>query len=473
MTNKSSFKSPFSILAFTLFLTGCVNLAPTYERPTLPVAVTIGDNQTREAPAQNYQISWQEFVQQPQLVELIRLAIENNRDQQIALANIERYRSLYNIEAASQLPTVQLESNAMHQRSPADLSPTGEKQTHHQYEVGGALQFELDFFGRIQNLSAAALQRYLATESAAKTIQLMLIRDVSQAYAQYQAALQQSLLAEKTWQAREEDYVLQQQRYEFGLIAELAWQQAAQSRAQAKVRYEQSLIEKKQILNLLTVLVGTRLPVMSTVVDLNKAWFKGDILQSGLPSHLLLSRPDVQEKEHQLQAANADIGAARAAFFPSIRLVGTAGTASADLQNLFSGASGVWSFLPSIDIPIFNAGRNKASLAAANAEQKMAVAEYEKKIQTAFKEVADQLVIHEHIDHQLRAQKQSYQAAQRSVELADQRYELGADGYLQVLDAQRTFYSAQKELIDIALARQLTVVQLYMALGGSTVDNAL
>lgn len=462
--------TPLLPLSLALLLAGCVNLAPKYERPAAPVAgafptvegtVASGNPVANQAPAG---IAWQHFFLDARLQQLITLALSNNRDLRVAVLNIEQARAAYGIQRANQFPTISAvaaENRATTGRN-QPLSST--------YEAGLSVSaFELDFFGRLRNLTAAAQSQFLATEESRKTVQISLIAQVANTYLTYLADQELLDLTQQTLKTREESLRLTRLRFDNGVASRLDLDQAVSLVEQARTTLSQATRQRAQDLNLLTLLIGQpipdNLPQGLTLADTNLP-----DLPAGLPSDLLAVRPDVRSAEDQLLAANADIGAARANFFPHITLTAEAGTASAQLSGLFKSGSFGWNFAPQALLPIFDFGRNKATLASAKAQRDIAVAQYEKSIQTAFREVADALAGQATYNAQLRAQQAVAQAESDRFKLSDLQYRNGVASYLDLLDAQRSLFTAQQQAIQANLARLQNQVTLYRVLGGGWIE---
>lgn len=452
-----------SVLSVIL-LSGCATLAPEYERPAMPVSaqLPVASEQAVVAP-----LKWQDFIQHPELRQLVELALENNRDLRTAALNVQRARALYRIEQSAQLPSVDVTASGNHQGLSASQTGTGSRATSHGYSAGlGFAAYELDLFGRVSNLEEQALQQYFATEQGRRASRLSLIANVSDAYLQWTADRNLLNLAKETLHSQQEAYGLQKQRYERGILSELELTQVQTQVDAAKVEVARLNAAVTRDASALALLLGTQVPQASMPTEpLHQTdWFSP--VSAGLSSEVLLHRPDVIQAEHQLRAANANIGVARAAFFPRISLTAGIGSASGDLSDLFSGSAQTWQFIPSLNLPIFNSGRNKANLKVAEVDQQISQANYEKTIQAAFREVADSLSDALHLSEQLQAQRSLTKATAHTYELAKLRYEQGIDSYLQVLDAQRSTYQAQQNLVQLELAHRSTQLGLYKALGG-------
>lgn len=457
-------KSLMTPLLAAALLSGC-SMIPEYEAPASPVPATIGSagNATDDLALPE----WQSLFNDPQLRALVEQALENNRDLALALLDVEEAQAQYGIERSALYPDLSASGDGTRQRRPADLSGTGSSNVSGQYSVGlGVAAYELDLFGRIRSLSESALQTYLGTEEAARSARITLISEVANAYLALLSDQQKLRISEETVSAQQSSVDLVTRRYEAGLSAELSVRQAEIALESARANRAQFRQQVSQDRNALSVLVGGPVPDLreASVIDPTVA-FLADVPES-LDASVLTRRPDVRQAEHTLKAANANIGAARAAFFPSITLTGSAGTASSDLSGLFEGGSGAWTFAPSINIPIFNAGRLQANLDVAEIRTEKAVVGYEQTVQTAFQEVADALAARSFLKQQEDAQAALVKAAERSLALAEIRYENGADDYLAVLDARRELLTARQSLVEIKRLKLTNRITLYRALGG-------
>ncbi|MBA1201479.1 efflux transporter outer membrane subunit [Pseudomonas capeferrum] len=453
-----------AVLVALIGLSGC-SLIPQYQRPQAPVDQTW--DMPADAQANAHRLNWEQFFQSTVLKDLINQSLTNNRDLQVAALNIEKAQAQYRISRADLLPTIIASGAGDSQRVPEDLSTTGDNRITHQYSAGvGFTAYELDFFGRVRSLDQQALERYLSTVGAQRSVKVALIAEVARAYFQLQADQQLLAISRQTLTSQQDSYALVKSSYDQEVATELDLSQAestVRTAEAAQARYERQVAQGK---NALVLLVGKPLaPEYFAAIDLD-ALHVDEQLPVGLPSDLLMYRPDILSAEHELKAANANIGAARAAFFPSITLTASAGSASADLGQLFAGGQGVWSFVPSINIPIFNAGRNQANLDVAKVQKSIEIANYQKAIQVAFREVADSLTARDSLNTQVIAETLLVQANQRNYKLADSRYKEGVDTYLNSLDAQRNLFSSQQSLITTKLSRINNLVSLYKALGG-------
>jgi len=460
---------PFGVF---ICLSGCT-MAPKYTRPEAPVpsvwprgpAYTEADG---ASPAKAIaDVPWQEFFVDANLRKLITLALENNRDLRVAVLNIQKSRAQYQIKRADLLPKVDAEGSATYQRLAEDFSGLGIPMDIHQYNVGlGMSSYELDLFGRVRSLKDQALEQYFATSQARRATQLSLVAEVASNYLTLAADRERLKLAKETLESQETSYRLIRSRYEAGISSGLDLNQARTSVESARVDIARYTTLAAQDENALNLVVGSPVPAELLPVALSETLTALKDLPPGLPSDVLLRRPDILQSEHLLKGANANIGAARAAFFPRITLVSSVGLGSDDLGGLFKSGAFVYKVMPQISIPIFQGGANRANLEAAEADRDIAVAQYEKAIQTAFKEVADALAQRGTIDDQVKAQQSLTDATAESYRLSLARYDKGVDNYLSVLDSQRSLYSAQQSLITVRLSRLNNLVTLYKVLGG-------
>jgi outer membrane protein, multidrug efflux system len=462
-------------LGALLFLAGCTTMAPKYSQPAAPVpAAWPGGPAYRDgagAPAAKAvaDIPWQEFFVDGQLRKVIALALENNRDLRVAALNIERSRAFYQIQRSDLFPKLDATASGNIQRVPADLSATGRAMTAEQYSVGlGVSSYELDLFGRVRSLKDQALEQYLATEQARASVQISLVSQVAATYLALAADRERLQLARETLTSQQESYKLTRSRFEAGVSSALDLHQAQTSVDTARVDIARFTTLVAQDENALNLVVGSPVPADLLPPSLSETLTALKDVAPGLPSEVLLSRPDILQAEGELKGANANIGAARAAFFPRITLVSSVGFGSDELAGLFKGDSFAWSFAPRISLPIFDAGSNKANLTVAEVDRDIAVAQYEKAIQTAFREVADALAQRGTIDEQVAAQQSLTDATAESYRLSRARYEKGVDSYLNVLDSQRSLYGAQQNLISARFVRLLNLATLYKVLGGGS-----
>lgn len=460
--------TPLLCASSLLVLTACT-MAPHYERPASPVAsVTSAEQQNAAAAAD---LAWREFYHNDQVQKLIVLALENNRDLRVAALTVEQVRAQYRIQRAALLPTLNATTGGTRQRIPSALSETGESYISQQYNVGvGISSYEVDLFGRVQSLRQGALEQYLASDEARKSAHISLIAEVADAYFTWVANAELLVLAENTLAARESSFDMVKTRVDAGLASELDLSQAATALHTTQIEealYERQLSESYSTLE---TLVG--MPLNSEEL---KAHWNSDSMLAEFPevinSDVLLQRPDILQAEHTLRAANANIGAARAAFFPRIALTASYGNASPEFSNLFDSGTRSWAFSPQLTLPIFAWGANAANLDVANLQKDINIARYEKAIQNAFKEVRDGLQAQSTLGVQLKAQQDLVSATGRSYELANLRYERGVDSYLDVLDSQRNYNSAQQNLITTRLNQARNQLTLYKALGGGLLES--
>jgi len=455
-------------------------LEPHYNRPASPVpALQSGATDGTAAT----DIGWREFFPDAQLQQLIALALSQNRDLRVAALNVQSAQAQYRIQRAQLFPTVDASAVEQVQRIPigvleaevpagaalgggaASALPSGI--TLHTYDVGvGFTNYELDLFGRIRSLSHAALQQYFSSDETRRSVQLTLVAEIATAYLAVLADQTLLDITRDTLKSQQDSYALTQKLFNGGTSTELAVRQAESTvdTAEANIAlYDRQLAQDR---NALQLLLGAPIP---DDIDFSRGLDRGDMiaeLEEGIPSDVLVRRPDVLAAEHQLIAANAQIGAARAAFFPSISLTGSLGTESTQLSGLFKAGSRAWSFSPDISVPIFAGGANVANLQATKLARDTAVAQYEKAIQSAFREVADALVARGTLDDQLAAQQALVTASEKAYRLADMRYRGGVDSFLTALVAQVSLYSAEQQLQTVRLMRLQNLVTLYKALGG-------
>lgn len=467
---KGIYSIAFLVLVVIVLLTasGCT-MAPKYVRPDAPIPNTYPAqaDAAAESARENTLPGWRDFFHDATLRRVIELALEHNRDLRVSMLNIEKTRAQYRIQRADILPTINASGGVTSQHLPADLSTTGAKGVARQYSASlGFSAFELDLFGRIRSLTQQALETYYSVEQEAKTAQLSLVAETSAMYLQLVADREVYDLTRATADNRRKTYELIREKFEAGVASDLDVSQARTILDEALVSLAAAASQVGQDENALALLMGCPLPGdLPEVRRLAEVQTLADIPE-GLPSSLLARRPDILAAEHVLKGANAGIGAARANFFPTISLTAAFGKMSSDYNNLFDAGSKAWSFMPQVSVPLFDMGRNKALLDTSEAERDIAVARYEKTIQTAFREVADTLVLREHIDARLSAQESLVAATGRSVAHAVTRYSAGVGNFLDLLDAERSLYSARSGLITTRLLRESNALTLYKALGG-------
>lgn len=443
-------------------------MAPRYERPDAPVPKQwpSGEAYRQTQPAQpSAPLSWKELITDKRMQDMIEMALKNNRDLRLAMLNTERTKAMYGISLTGLLPTLNATGTWYKERIPADLSSTGSAYTAEKYSVNlGMTSWEIDFFGRLQSLKDAALEEYLATDESLRGSRILIVSTVAQAYLALAADRENLLLAIKTLEAQKATYDLTRKRYEVGMASELDLRriQSQVDTARGDVaRYTQQVAQDENAINLV---VGTAVPPGMLPSGLDTVGSPRDI-SAGLSSDPLLLRPDVLAAEHRLKEANANIGAARASFFPRITLTTSVGTASAELSGLFKAGSGVWAFTPQIVMPIFDA-RTWYAYDVAKLDKEIAVTQYEKAIQTAFREVADALAEKGMINERVAAQQSLVDNLAAAYRLSEARYNKGLDSYLAVLDAQRSLYAARQGLITLRLIRNNNLITLYKTLGG-------
>ena len=456
-------------LVAALCLAGC-SFIPTYERPAAPVPAQFADAPaivsaaTPAAPAASAPLAadtqWQDFFQDARLKRLIDLALHNNRDLRVAMLNIEQTRAKLQIARADELPTVNagiagsrgaVASGAISSTYTAGLSVTA---------------YELDFFGRVRALSQAAQAQVLGSEEARKTVQISLIASVATTYLNLLADDELLQVTREALGTRQESLRLTQLKFDNEAASQLDLSQSQSQLEAAKVSLAQLTRQRAQDNNALTLLIGQTLPTdLPAGLPLASQALVRD-LPAGVPSELLVRRPDVLQAEQQLMANNANIGAARAAFFPRISLTASAGVASGDLDTLFSNGTSAWTFVPQLLAPIFDAGRNRGNLEAAKVNRDIAVAQYEKAIQTGFREVSDALAGRATLDEQLRAQTAQREAEQTRMQLTELRFKNGAANSFDMLDSQRSLFAAQQAEVQVRVQQAQNRVTLYKVLGG-------
>lgn len=479
-------RSTCFLVAAVATLLGACNLEPHYHRPPSPVPALPGGTPGGSAAAD---IGWRAFFPDPQLQQLVALALTNNRDLRVAALNVQSAQAQYRIQHAGLFPTVNASAveqvqeislgvleaefpNAAAGAAGSGPLPRGGI-TFRTYDVGvGFTNYELDVFGRIRSLSHAALQQYFSSGETRRSVQLTLVAEVATAYLTVLADQTLLDITRDTLKSQQESYALTQKMFSGGTSTELALRQAETTVDTARANLAQYNRQLAQDRDALQLLLGAPIP---DGIDFSGGLERGNMvteLEEGIPSDVLVHRPDVLAAEHQLMAANAQIGAARAAFLPAISLTGNFGTESTQLSGLFKSGSRVWTFSPQISLPIFAGGANVANLQATQLARDTAVAQYEKAIQTAFREVADALAARGTLDEQLAAQQALVTASAAAYRLADMRYRGGVDSYLSTLVAQVSLYSAQQQLQTVRLLRLQNLVTLYKALGGGLLEHA-
>ncbi|MDA8128183.1 MAG: efflux transporter outer membrane subunit [Betaproteobacteria bacterium] len=458
---RRALRRPAALLILATLLAGCSQI-PAYQRPAPPVPQTFAADLPATAAALP---DWQAYFPDPALHTLIETALANNRDMRIALARVEEARALAGVARADRFPTLEGQADASRSRTPADLTGLGTARTASRYDVGlGVTAFELDFWGRVAALSEAARAQYLASDEAARSFRVSLIGDVAGTWYQLTALAEQAKLAEDTLKTREDSLDLIRKRREAGLATDLDVLAAESLAESVRAQWADLKRQRMQTENALRLLTGMAVP-LPEATDVSGQTALGT-LAPGLPSDVLLRRPDVRAAEQRLIASNANVGAARAAFFPRIALTANFGTASSALSGLFGAGSQAWLFEPVLRLPLFDAGRNKANLGVAQARKVEAVADYEKTIQQAFREVADALAARATYAEQLSAQEANLRAQKARLERVKAREQAGIASYLEVLDASRDAFSAEQAIVTSRLQQISAQVALYKALGG-------
>ncbi|MGX9774817.1 efflux transporter outer membrane subunit [Janthinobacterium aestuarii] len=459
-------RAMLAALAATLALAGCASMAPPYAPPPLPVAAQYPE--TDPAGAHASDVAWQSYFADPRLQALIAQALASNRDIRIAALRVEEARAAYGIQRAEQFPTIALGASGSRARVPDDLSPTGRAMTSAQYQAGlNVSAWELDFWGRVRSLKDSALQTLLASDEARRAVGVALVAQVANGYLGLRELDERVELARATVDSRAESLRIFTRRFEVGSISKLDLTQVETLLSQALSLSAQLEQARAVQAHALAQLVGG--PVDLTPVAEVRRFDDASVLQplhAGLPSALLTQRPDLIAAEHQLRAAQANIGAARAAFFPTISLTAAYGTASAELNGLFDSGSGAWNLAPRLVLPIFDAGRLRANMDLAEVRRDVAVANYEKSVQGAFREVADALSNRRWLALQVDIGKTTLAAQSERARLAKLRYDNGAAPYLEVLDAQRDLLTVEQQLVQTRRALLSSQVSLYAALGG-------
>jgi outer membrane protein, multidrug efflux system len=474
-TNRGRGKAVQALCAVTWLCAACAcTLEPRYRAPALPVPnqwLTPATEEPRVNVAAS-DIGWRNFFLDTRLQQLLGLALANNRDLRVAVLNIEQARAQYRIQRAALLPSINAPGSFTRETLPASLTYDIPTPILSYFDIGVATSYELDLFGRVRSLTHASLEKYLAQEQARRSAQLSLIAEVANAYLTLASDRELERLAQQTLQSQEDSLARQQLRHQTGTVSGLELAQSKTTVEQARADHARFEGNVAQDIDTLTLLVGTSIDPALLPVQFDSKTLGLDPLPAGVPSTVLLRRPDVLEAERMLRAANANIGAARAAFFPRITLTANLGSASPQLSNLFTGGTGTWAFEPLISLPIFHGGALMGGLDVATVGEKIALAQYEKAIQSGFREVADALALTTTLNRQRDAQESLVEATSRAYELSQRRYKVGRDSYLEVLDSQRSDYTAQQGLITTRLAEESNRVTLYKALGGGWLEHS-
>ncbi len=455
------------VAGLSALIAGCT-LAPKYETPVAPVAEVWPGRAAQSGATTGVpsDMDWREFFDDPRLRALIGVALENNRDLRIAALRVEQARARYRIERAGQFPTIDGDASGSRQKFSGAISAFDGGNVITTYDIHLSATYELDLLGRVKSLKTGALEKFLATEESRRSIQISLVSEVASQYLTLQQYREAKAIGQQTLETVQASYNLNQRSFEAGVASELDLQ-ASRAQVQAArvsiANYAQLLAQSE---NAFVELIGGPLPAdLPAAVPFQRQHLLTSV-PAGVPSEVLLRRPDILAAEHTLKAANADIGAARAALYPRILLTGSVGTASASLSDLFSGPSATWSYSPQIIVPIFDGGANRAGVEVTKITKRIEVANYEKAVQTAFREVANALAVRSILEEKLTAQQMLLEAQQKRFDLADARYRQGVDSYLDVLLAQQDLYIARQTLLQFQGARLLNAVALYRSLGG-------
>lgn len=470
-----------SLLPFLALVPACVSMAPDYERPevdTLVAETYAGIEATTPDETAVSRLGWSEFFADERLKALIRSGLEKNRDLRVAILTVEQLRAQYDIQWADLLPNVSADASWTRSRTNKYLSLTGQAYTANTFQVGAAAAYEIDLWGRVRSLTDQALEKWLAAAENERAVRISLVAQIATQYYTLQLADERLAISEKSLETTKKWLDLMESRFKAGTVTEIDYM-SAKAQYQSIVSSTEQLREtQKQAVNALALLCGeTALPQIDApalpIADANLL----KPLDAGIPSYVLVLRPDVLSAERALRAANANIGAARAAFFPSISLTASAGLASTELDDLFTGAARTWSFSPSVNVPIFDYfnGRLEAQLDVAELQKEIEIANYEKAIQTAFREVADELVVQEHINRRLESDEAALQAQARRYELTATNYQDG-DGvldYTDVLLAQNDYFSAQQTIVQTRFTKIVSMISLYKALGGGWTEESV
>lgn len=481
---RRSIKVLYITIPLVIALSGC-SFAPLYQRPALPVPAQwpetgkVGAGETARILPEGATnaislISWRQVFTDPRLQYLIDTALIHNRDMQIAIARVSEAQALHGIAQADRLPTLNIGATQTATRTPRVLASPGQAQTNRRYDVNlGMTAFELDFWGRVKNLDAAARASYLATAQAREAFRLSLIADVANAYYTLQELTERQRLAEATLESRRQSRELISKRRDVGLSGDLDYLAADGVYESARAELAALTRSRQSASTALALFVGTNefLSPSTKAIPPNKTLLEQSvlpILAIDLPSSVLLRRPDVRAAEQRLLVANANIGAARAAFFPRIGLSLASGSASRTLSGLFDSGTGAWSFVPSLVLPLFDSGRTQANVSLAEARKVIAVADYEKTIQQAFRDVADALAARDYLSDQLSALTAAEKSQNERLTLVDARYRAGISSYLELLDSQRETFTVQQSVLQTRRSLLTATAQLYKALGGDS-----
>ena len=454
------------LLSLPALLSAC-SLMPDYQRPQPAITLTVQTSMAKPVS----ELGWNQFYLDPALQQLISLALENNQDLQAAALSVKQLQQQYRIQQATILPQVDMQGSASRNRTPDSLSSSDTSSISQQYSVGLATSaWEIDFFNRIGSLSESALQQFFASKAARDSAQLSLIAQLADSWFSWQAARAQYQLALESHGLREQSYQLIKKRFDIGLASELDLRQAETAVHEARVLEAQYQQQANQLFTTLQLLTGTNLDKTQWEANWQQVGQLRDI-PAELSSEVLLQRPDVLQAEYQIKSANADIGAARAAFFPRLNLTASLGLAGTAPAQLSESGSRQWQIAPQFTLPLLNWGVNQANLDAAKLQKEITIARYQQVIQEAFKEVRDQMEARYTLDAQLQAQNDLTSATARSLELAQHRFDVGIDSYLAVLDAHRSSIASRLNQIDTRLQRLRNQLTLYKALGGGLFEQ--
>ena len=460
-----------ALASASVLLGGCASMVPLYETPALPVSPQYASH-TAGQGVSAAAIGWRDYFADPQLQALLAQALENNRDLRTAVLQIEQARAVYGIQRADLLPSMGAQAGVSRSRVPGELSPTGRPLLGSQYQAGlGLASWEIDFWGRVGSLRDAALQSYLATEEARRAVTVGLVAQVANSYLTLRELDERIALARQNIASRAKTLRIFSRRVEVGSTSRLNLTQVQTLLTQAQALGAHLEQSRETQLHALSLLVGAPVDLPPAAGRLAEQPVLRE-LAAGLPSDLLTQRPDIVAAEYQLKAANASIGAARAAFFPRVALTGSLGTASTELDGLFASGSQAWTFSPSISLPIFSGGRLRNNLALAELRRDAAVAQYEKTVQGAFRDVADALSARRWLAEQLTIAQAALAAQTERARLSQLRYDNGAAAFLEVLDAQRDLLTAEQQLVQIRRSLLSSGVGLYAALGGGALERA-
>lgn len=457
------FKFLFILINIFIF-SGC-SLKPEIEYNDSVIPTELKNSLDKNSNLEYIQPNWENFVKNDKLKELIKIALENNRDLKIAILNIESARATYRVEKAKYFPSIDAKASNTNAR---DVTSNNNTEISRTYSAKFGASYELDLFGKTRSLNDSALKSYLATKYAATSTKISLISEIINTWNTLSSNIEHLKILEDSIANLKLSTQLTQKKFDMGiiLIDDVLSSKTSLKEAEVTLLNYKTVVEKNK--NMLELLVSTTIPENLLPTSFKDTENSLMLIQAGISSKVLYSRPDIIQAEYNLKAKNANIGAARAAFFPSITLTADYGLASNSLSSLFSGNNQtVWSFIPSINLPIFKGGENIANLDYANAQQKIALAQYEKTIQTAFKDVSDALVERANISEQLNAQEDLVNTAKKSYEVALNSYKYGIGNYLNVLISQKKFFDSQRALIDTKLSELINRVSLYTSLGGN------